>query len=37
MPTAPIAGAHASGVVSGTIPSIAAGDTRTVLFRVTIN
>jgi uncharacterized repeat protein (TIGR01451 family) len=32
-----IAGAHASGVVSGTIPSIAAGDTRTVLFRVTIN
>lgn len=32
-----IAGAHASGVVSGTIPSVAAGDTRTVLFRVTIN
>lgn len=32
-----IAGAHASGVVSGTIPSIAAGETRTVLFRVTIN
>jgi len=32
-----IVGAHASGVVSGTIPSIAAGDTRTVLFRVTIN
>ena len=31
------AGAHASGVVSGSIPSIAAGDTRTVLFRVTIN
>jgi hypothetical protein len=32
-----IAGAHASGVVSGTIPSVAAGDVRTVLFRVTIN
>ena len=32
-----IAGAHASGVVSGTIPSVVAGDTRTVLFRVTIN
>lgn len=32
-----IAGAHAAGVVSGTIPSVAAGDTRTVLFRVTIN
>lgn len=32
-----IAGAHAAGVVSGTIPSITAGDTRTVLFRVTIN
>ncbi|HEV7660672.1 MAG TPA: hypothetical protein VGO55_12610 [Allosphingosinicella sp.] len=32
-----IVGAHASGVVSGSIPSIAAGDTRTVLFRVTIN
>lgn len=32
-----ISGAHASGVVSGTIPSVAAGDTRTVLFRVTIN
>ena len=32
-----IAGAHASGVVSGTIPSIVAGDIRTVLFRVTIN
>ena len=32
-----IAGAHASGVVSGTIPSLAAGDTRTMLFRVTID
>ncbi|HYI48471.1 MAG TPA: hypothetical protein VEX35_08410 [Allosphingosinicella sp.] len=32
-----IVGSHAAGVVSGTIPSIAAGDTRTVLFRVTIN
>lgn len=32
-----IAGAHAAGVVSGTIPSLAAGDTRTMLFRVTIN
>jgi hypothetical protein len=32
-----IAGAHASGVVSGTIPSVVAGDVRTVLFRVTIN
>ena len=32
-----VAGSHASGVVSGTIPSVAAGDTRTVLFRVTIN
>jgi uncharacterized repeat protein (TIGR01451 family) len=32
-----IAGSHAAGVVSGTIPSVAAGDTRTVLFRVTIN
>jgi len=32
-----IVGAHASGVVSGTIPTLAAGDTRTVLFRVTIN
>jgi len=32
-----IAGAHASGVVSGTIPSVTAGDVRTVLFRVTIN
>jgi uncharacterized repeat protein (TIGR01451 family) len=32
-----IAGGHAAGVVSGTIPSIAAGETRTVLFRVTIN
>ena len=35
--TGAIAGAHASGVVSGTIPSITAGQTRTVLFRVTIN
>jgi uncharacterized repeat protein (TIGR01451 family) len=32
-----IAGSHAAGVVSGTIPSVAAGATRTVLFRVTIN
>jgi uncharacterized repeat protein (TIGR01451 family) len=32
-----VAGSHASGVVSGTIPSVVAGDTRTVLFRVTIN
>ena len=32
-----IAGSHAAGVVSGTIPSIAAGEVRTVLFRVTIN
>ena len=32
-----IAGAHAAGVVTGTIPSVAAGETRTVLFRVTIN
>ena len=32
-----VAGSHASGVVSGTIPSVAAGETRTVLFRVTIN
>lgn len=32
-----IAGSHAAGVVSGTIPSVVAGDTRTVLFRVTIN
>ena len=32
-----IAGSHASGVVSGTIPSVVAGDTRTVRFRVTIN
>ncbi|HST37348.1 MAG TPA: hypothetical protein VLK25_12055 [Allosphingosinicella sp.] len=32
-----IAGSHASGVVSGTIPSLAAGDNRTMLFRVTIN
>ena len=32
-----ISGAHAAGVVSGTIPSVAAGEVRTVLFRVTIN
>ena len=32
-----IAGSHAAGVVSGTIPSLVAGDTRTMLFRVTIN
>ena len=32
-----VAGAHSAGVVSGTIPSVAAGETRTVLFRVTIN
>ena len=32
-----IAGSHAAGVVSGTIPSLAAGNTRTMLFRVTIN
>lgn len=32
-----VAGAHASGTVTGTIPSITATQTRTVLFRVTIN
>jgi uncharacterized repeat protein (TIGR01451 family) len=32
-----VAGSHSSGVVSGTIPSVTAGDARTVLFRVTIN
>lgn len=32
-----VAGSHASGVVSGTIPTLAAGEIRTVLFRVTIN
>ena len=32
-----VAGAHTAGVVSGTIPTVAAGQTRTVLFRVTIN
>ena len=32
-----IAGAQAAGVVSGTIPTITASQTRTVLFRVTIN
>lgn len=31
-----IAGAEASGVVTGTIPTITSGQTRTVLFRVTI-
>ena len=31
-----IVGAEAAGVVSGTIPNIAPGQTRTVLFRVTI-
>jgi len=30
-------GNHASGVVSGVIPSLPAGETRTVLFRVTID
>lgn len=32
-----LAGAHAAGVVSGTIPTVNANDTRTVVFRVTIN
>ena len=32
-----IAGAQAAGTVTGTIPSITAGQIRTVLFRVTIN
>ncbi|HEY5712784.1 MAG TPA: hypothetical protein VIT38_12900 [Allosphingosinicella sp.] len=32
-----IAGSQAAGVVSGTIPTLVAGDERTVLFRVTIN
>ena len=32
-----IVGAQAAGVVNGTIPTITAGETRTVLFRVTIN
>lgn len=32
-----IAGAHAGGIVTGTIPTITATQTRTVLFRVTIN
>ena len=32
-----IAGTQAAGVVSGTIPTLTAGQTRTVLFRVTIN
>ena len=30
-------GAHASGVVSGTIPTVAVSETRNVVFRVTIN
>ena len=36
-PDGAVAGAHSAGVVSGTIPSVTAGQTRTVLFRVTIN
>ena len=36
-PDGAIAGAQAAGVVSGTIPTLTAGQTRTVLFRVTIN
>ena len=36
-PDGAVAGAHAAGVVSGTIPSVTASETRTVLFRVTIN
>lgn len=32
-----IAGNHASGVVTGTIPSVAGSATRTVLFRATVN
>lgn len=32
-----IAGSFAGGIVSGTIPSLAASATRTVLFRVTVN
>ena len=32
-----IAGSYASGTVSGTIPTLVLSDTRTVLFRVTIN
>lgn len=35
-PDGAIAGSEASGTVSGTIPTIAASQTRTVLFRVTI-
>lgn len=31
------AGAHAAGVVSGTLGSLTAGQTRTILFQVTIN
>lgn len=30
-------GGHSSGVVSGTLATVAAGDTRTLLFRATIN
>jgi uncharacterized repeat protein (TIGR01451 family) len=30
-------GSHASGVVSGTLADLAAGDARTLVFRVTIN
>lgn len=36
-PDGAIAGSFASGVVSGTIPTLAASATRTVLFRVTVN
>lgn len=32
-----VAGSHSAGVVSGIIPSVTAGQTRTVLFRVLIN
>jgi len=32
-----IAGSEASGTVTGTIPSLAGGATRTVLFHATIN
>jgi uncharacterized repeat protein (TIGR01451 family) len=31
------AGSHASGVVSGTLADLTAGDARTLVFRVTIN
>jgi hypothetical protein len=30
-------GSHAAGVVSGTLADLAASDTRTLVFRVTIN